>query len=112
MFFLGIIQLVWALIHLIVTKRPEVRRHFAFYWLGVTVYGITLTTWTYIYSLNHIRVDAFSYLYYAFFFIGALSLAVYHVLIVTTKGLFGRPDQSEIEAEIERWEQPLDQEYR
>lgn len=99
MFFLGVIQLIWALIHPLVSKNKDLRRHFGYYWLGVLGYAIGMVP---AFFLDGYR-GPFSGIMIGwcvfFFFAGAWTLAIYHLMIVIKGGRFGKRDNFEDGAE-------------
>ena len=90
MFFVGCIQLVWAFVHPLVSDNRDLRRHFGYYWIGVLLYVVGLLPF---YAIDKVAAPYNDYLSgwcAIFFFVGAWTLAVYHVLIVSKQGRFGK----------------------
>ena len=79
MFFLGIAQVLWAIIHAIATRNPETFKHFGFYGAGVILYFLIL--WVMGAVAGMTPEDPLALIH---FFGGAFFLAVYHVYIVAT----------------------------
>lgn len=79
MFFVGVVQVCWTPIHMIITKKPEIRRHFAYYSLGVVVYFLLL------WALGGFAdvFDSATPLVMIHFFGGAALLCGYHCWIVS-----------------------------
>ena len=77
MFFLGVVQVLWALLQVILTQNPNVRRHFAFYGVGVAVYFILLYV-----MLVFASMQEDNPILHLHFFGSAFALASYHVFIV------------------------------
>lgn len=93
MFFLGIVQVVWALIHGFTAKDRGVRRHFGFYGIGVLLYFLLLWV-NYHLTGEEWENPAFG----LHFFAGAFALATYHVWIVV-RAIRLR----EVEPAMEQW---------
>lgn len=85
MFFLGCVQVLWAIIHAIITRNPDTRRHFGFYGIGVIAYFAILYL-----LLDVLSLDPDHSLVLLHFFGAAFSLAAYHVYIVANS----RPGES------------------
>jgi hypothetical protein len=77
MFFLGIIQIVWAAILSFVTRNTERRRHLGYYFIGVLVYFILFVPL----SLG-VETIVGQWLLGIHFFGSAAFLACYHFYIV------------------------------
>lgn len=80
MFFLGVVQVIWAIVHAIATRDPWVRMQFGMYGLGVAGYFLVLGC---IYAIEGDGLDR--PLFSLHFFGGAFALAVYH-LYITVNG--------------------------
>lgn len=79
MFFLGIVQVLWAILQALITQNHNVRRHFAFYGVGVIIYFAVLYVMVAILELPE------QHPILALHFVGsAFALASYHVYIVVT----------------------------
>jgi hypothetical protein len=77
MFFLGCTQVLWAIIHAIVTSNKQVRMHFGFYLLGVVVYFLVM------WGMAGFGGQDWDHLAFGVhFYLGALILAIYHIWIV------------------------------
>jgi hypothetical protein len=79
MFFLGIVQVLWAIIHAIATRNPVTRKHFGFYGAGVILYFFIL--WVMGTVAEMTPEDPLALIH---FFGGAFALAAYHFYIVGT----------------------------
>lgn len=103
MFFLGAFQLIWAIIHPIVTKYSSVRKHFAFYWIGVFVYFGLLAL-----MIEFVpRADS-SNLFLAYFFTGAWGLALYHFGIIFSDGWHSKEIEEELKSKAENQAKPFE----
>lgn len=74
---IGVVQVVWALIHLCVTRQSEVRNHFLIY--GGGVIGYFLIWWL---MFDYGGSTEAEPLFLVHFFGGASILCVYHIWIV------------------------------
>lgn len=77
MFFLGIVQILVGLGILVSTKKEVVRKHLIMYFGGVVAYFLVLSLFK---DVDH--ASAYPPLLIAFFFSGAISLALYQLVIV------------------------------
>jgi hypothetical protein len=77
MFFVGVVQVVWAVIQALATQEAMVRKHFGRYGLGVILYFVI---WWAMFELGGYREEDFLFLMH--FFGGAALLCAYHVWIV------------------------------
>ncbi|MEY3443888.1 MAG: hypothetical protein RLZZ519_2169 [Bacteroidota bacterium] len=101
MFFLGWIHVIWALIQMGVTNLPIVRRHFAYYFLGVGAYFILLFLLGMLLPMapeNHI-------LFEIHFFGSAFGLAIYHFVIVVMSVWLGFKDPAAVPTPIKSAEE-------
>lgn len=103
MFFLGAIQLLWAVIHPIVTKIDSVRKHFIYYWIGVFAYFTIMAVW-----INVANRLGDSNLFIAYFFLGAWSLAIYHFGIIFTDGWHAREVEKALRRDAENQPKPFE----
>jgi hypothetical protein len=102
MFFLGAFQLIWAIIHPIVTKYKSVRKHFGYYWIGVFAYFSILTI-----LLNSFSRLESNHFFHAFFFLGAFGLAAYHFGIIGTYGWHNKEVEAELKKNSENKPEPF-----
>jgi hypothetical protein len=98
MFFLGIIQVAWALIQAIITRNKRVRKHFLYYFGGVGIYFLILAMIDSNYDYDYPVMAG------VHFFGGAAALAIYHVYIV---GLSWNLREEMPKAEAEMLENPF-----
>ncbi len=97
MLLLGIVQLIWTVFHMLTTENTHVRRHFGYYLVVVLGYFVGLAVFPIIQSVTAGHLDQFwEICHSAYFFLGALGLAVYNILIIATKGQFGKPQPREV----------------
>jgi hypothetical protein len=77
MFFLGSLQMLWALLQILFTRRAKVRRHLGLYFIGVAAFFILLD------MLSFLMETQVGMIFYAvYFFASAWGLAYYYLLIV------------------------------
>lgn len=77
MFFIGLVQILTGLGILITTKNEVVRKHLIFYLGGVAAYFLGLSAF---HDVDH--YSEFPLYIVVFFFSGALSLGIYHLVIM------------------------------
>jgi hypothetical protein len=96
MFFLGVTQVLWALLQGIVTRYDQVRQHFAYYGLGVVAYFVI---WWFMFEIGHYGEMDFPFILH--FFGGAAALCAYHVWIVAMSFRLGR--EADAAVMMEEW---------